>query len=628
MKLHVRRNFSLVFLLWMMVGASVVGASAQSRPLPPYNILLVTPDQMSAAFMHTYGYPSPNTPNIDQLASQGALFLRAYSAGPWTTPSFGTIFTGLFPTVHGMTLPPYQGCGSSITDPMVSGGIPQVPRYVNLSRNKPTLIEILKAQGMITAADNANCWSMFDLVDRGWDFFKFNAGYQKTVPGHPDHGDPFYLTASQTLSWAQQWLAAHRHQRFFLWVHFMEPHSPYNAPRDYDRFKTASDFPDLYPDNAKDSEKLYTLAKLGDVHAIRRLRQTYAAKILYVDQYVGELMKTVHSMGLDENTIVILVSDHGELLFSHPEDFNTADHRSLYDTDMHIPLIFRGPGIPAGKRVDALASHYDLLPTILDFDNLPHPSRVDGATLKGILSGSSSRAHPYLFGEETSIEPQYSIRDERFKLIESLRTGRIQCFDNLLDPAEQREICAEIPQKAAELKQALDQHIQAMIHEAKSYPDWEDNLALAVIEQRDSRGLQTLAPREHTVRPSRGTDYQLSGYRWSASTGAGECPGVSYWAQPGVGDASVIWRSDTPLSGEYDISICYGGSAETGRPLATNAGFMVRFKGGTLSFPIDQNQNQGRWVLLGRFRDPISVRLTNRSDGPVVAGTIRFVRVP
>jgi hypothetical protein len=167
-----------------------------------------------------------------------------------------------------------------------------------------------------------------------------------------------------------------------------------------------------------------------------------------------------------------------------------------------------------------------------------------------------------------------------------------------------------------------------MMQEAKSYPDWEDNLALAVIEQRDSRGLLTLAPREHTVRPLRGADYQLSGYAWSVSTGAGDCPGVSYWAQPGDDEASVTWRSDTPLTGEYDISVCYGGPAETGRPLATNANFIVRFKGGTLSYPIDQIQSQGHWILLGRFHNPVSVQLTNRGDGPVVAGTVRFVRVP
>ena len=138
---------------------------------PSYNIILVEPDQLRADSIHAYGYSLPDTPNIDTLVRQGTLFLRAYSAGTWTTPSVGSIFTGLFPAVHGMTLPPYLGCGPSITRPMLTGGLPDVPPFVSLSLLKPTLPEVLKTHGMITAADNANCWSFFDLVHRGWDSF-------------------------------------------------------------------------------------------------------------------------------------------------------------------------------------------------------------------------------------------------------------------------------------------------------------------------------------------------------------------------------------------------------------------------------------------------------------------------
>jgi arylsulfatase A-like enzyme len=96
-----------------------MGNSYAEEGSVPYNIILLTPDQTRADALHTYGYPSLDTPNIDQLAREGTVFTRAYSAAPWTTPSFGSIFTGLYPTVHGMTLPPYQGCGPYITHPMV-----------------------------------------------------------------------------------------------------------------------------------------------------------------------------------------------------------------------------------------------------------------------------------------------------------------------------------------------------------------------------------------------------------------------------------------------------------------------------------------------------------------------------
>ena len=144
--------------------------------------------------------------------------------------------------------------------------------------------------------------------------------------------------------------------------------------------------------------------------------------------------------------------------------------------------------------MDALAAHYDLLPTIFDLEGLPIPSQVDGKSLKPILDGSATEVNRYVYGEVSLLEPQYSIRDQRYKLIESLRSGRIQCFDLLTDPGENHDVCDALPAVAAELKQALDAHLQYMVAKAKSFSDWENNQSLAVIEQRDSRALQTLAP--------------------------------------------------------------------------------------------------------------------------------------
>ena len=81
------------------------------------------------------------------------------------------------------------------------------------------------------------------------------------------------------------------------------------------------------------------------------------------------------------------------------------------------------------------------------------------------------------------------------------------------------------------------------------------------------------------------------------------------------------------MIGDYEVSLWYTGGSDPGQKLATDANFTVRFKGGTLSFPVDQSQGQDRWNVLGRFHDPVAVELTNRASGPVVAGTVRFVRV-
>lgn len=588
---------------------------------PPYNIILITPDQMGADYMHTYGYPFADTPNIDQLASEGTAFTQMYTGAPWTTPSFGIIFTGLFPTVHGMTLPPYKGCGPAISQPLTDGRIPTVPSNLLLSPNKPILPEMLKAHGMITAADNSNCWSIWDIVHRGWDSFKFLPGYQLPVPGHRSSSS-FYLTAPHTTAWAMQWLKDHRNKRFFFWIHYMEPHAPFNEPPEYDRFKELGSDRNL-PDDAQ----LHQSAKLQNRNAIRRMQELYAGKILYVDHYIGQILTTVRNLGLNKNTIIILTSDHGQLLYSHPADFNTADHRSLYNADLHVPLIIVGPGIPSGKRVDNLVSNYDLVPTIMSLENLPPPARTDGVSLKPVIEGMSAKPpNQYLFAEETNLKPQYSVRNDRYKLIETMPSGTIQCFDEATDWRELHNICAQIPQEASELKAVLDRHIQRMIEQAKTYPDWKNNVALAVLEQRDSEGLKTLSLPSLVISPPGGSHYQLCGQAWSKDRAPNNFGHFAYWAPSGAADASVIWRSDTPLIGDYKISVWYGSIDRSGIKQATNATYTVYFKGGSLSFPVDQNQDQGQWRAIGVFHDPTYVELTNRANGAVVAGAVRFVK--
>ncbi|HEX5484216.1 MAG TPA: sulfatase-like hydrolase/transferase [Terriglobia bacterium] len=620
MKIRLRRLgvMTLLAAAYVFLDLGLCSAAAKAR----YNIVLLTPDQLGAKYMHTYNYPYHDTPNIDRLASEGTVFVHAYSAGSWTTPSFGSILTGLFPTVHGMTLPPYESCGPYITRPLTSGKLPPVPVDLTLSKYKPILPELLKPAGMITAADNANCWSIWDVASRGWDAFKFFPGYQLPVAGHPG-ASSFYLTAPQTTEWAENWLKAHKSSRFFLWVHYMEPHTPYNAPPQYDRFKTPDDYPDLTISNRANTPGLYPMAETGDVHAIRRLEQLYAAKILYMDHYVGQFLETVRRLDLKQNTIVILLSDHGQLLYSHPKDFNIDDHRSLYDADQHVPLIFWGAGIAAGQRVEALAGQYDLLPTILSLEGLPLPKLTDGKSLIPVLTGKTEQVNDYVYGEETAQTPQYSIRNMRFKLIETMRTGAIECFDLKVDPDEQRSICDLVPRTATQLKAALDKHITQMVREAHSYPDWQHNQALAVLEQRDTPQLEQLAPR-HIEIGDVGAQFQLTGRSlWRLS------PQGIFWAPPGDGSAWARWRFDTPMIGDYEIAVRWKQVAEAGPQLATHAEFLVRFKGGTRSFVVNLSDppEGNSWLTLGKFHDPISVKLTNRADGSIIAGRVRFQRL-
>ena len=278
-----------------------------------------------------------------------------------------------------------------------------------------------------------------------------------------------------------------------------------------------------------------------------------------------------------------------------------GDHASVYDADLHVPLIVRGPGIAAGKRVDALVSHYDLLPTLLDLEGLSAPSNVDGVSLKPIFAGQASSVHPYLFAEESVLTPQYAVRDARYKLIETLRTGEIQCFDNQTDPGEKEDICTQIPQKSSRIEACAGSAHSGDGRAGQLYPDWENNQALAVLEHRDSKALETLTPHELSIAPPYGWDLQLTGRLWKSVQGAADPQLSDFWAPPGAGAASATWWPGTELIGNYEVSLWFSGGSDPGQKLATDASFTVRFDGGTLSFPIDQSQGQGALERIGAF---------------------------
>ena len=614
----------LIGISCLLVAGSqqVVSQNQPEQQAAPYNIILLTADQMSADYMRLYGAPYEDTPNIEALAAKGTVFTRMYTGAPWTTPSFGVTLTGLFPTVHGMTLPPYEGCGASISQPLTDGKLPTVPSRLLLSPHKPILPEMLKSYGMITAADNSNCWSIWDVMSRGWDSFKFFPGYQLLVPEHPGSSE-FYLTAPKTTAWAQEWLTQHQHQRFFLWVHYMEPHAPFNEPAEFDRFKEPENYPNL-----GDTADLHRLAKLQNIHAIRRMQELYAGKILYADHYIGELLQTVRALGLDKNTILIFTSDHGQLMYSHPADFNTSDHRSLYSSDLHVPLIVVGPGVPAGKRIEDLVSNYDIVPTIMGLDHLPAPAKTDGANLSAVIQGKAEAPpHKYIFAEESNLIPQYSVRSDRYMLIETMPSGQIQCFDEAADWHEVHSICKQIPEQAAELKSVLDEHIQDEVKQAQSYPDWKDNFGLAILQGRDSTNLKMLAHADTVVNAAGGASYQLAGSAWRMDKASNNLGHFAYWAPAGDGSTYVNYRSDTPFIGDYRVSVWYGSIDDPHVKQATNANYTVHFKGGSMSFPVDQQKGQGMWQSLGVFHDPTFVTLTDRANGAVVAGAVRFEQV-
>lgn len=586
------------FGIWIMailvlgVGGHYLAGLPQNQQGP--NVLLIVADQLQADRIHSYGNPRLTTPNIDRLAERGVRFAHYFTVGSWTAPSFSALHTSLFPSRNGVTL-------------LWRPGMPV------LNKDVPVMAEDFKNHGFYTTAVVNNSLAGQALTGRGFDEYYEGAAVAINVTERVGLDANSLHTAPATLDRLIPWLDHHHSQRFFLYVHFWEPHSPYNPPPEDDLFKS-----DAYPymsDTGYDVAHgpLKRLAMLGDQKAIERLYQLYDGKIHFVDRYIGKLLDHVHELGLDDNTIIALTSDHGELMFSHPKDYLTADHRSLYDEDLHIPFIVAGPGVPQGEVIEGLASNIDSAPTLLNLAGLPPLDDAEGHSLVPMIEGKTSSINPYTYAEEDLGPVARSVRSENYRLIRYLWDGKTQLFDLNHDPHEQTDVSRENPSALAELSARLDEWMKV------NQPSREIQLRRwRIFTQYDK---ETIVD-DQTI----GSRFLLTGGGWhnDVATQSGNWEVGAFWTDGGDGSRSAVWRTDNPLIGNYRISIYYG-HPNIGR-LASNAAFNIVSESGAKTVQVDYNHHAGEWSLLGTATNPYYVKVTNAADGAIIADAVKFER--
>jgi arylsulfatase A-like enzyme len=322
----------LVFLSVLAVLAGVAFQStrlvrweATSGRTGRYNVLLVTVDSLRADHLGCYGDSRASTPSMDRLATEGVLFERAETSVPITLPAHASLLTGTYPACHGV-----RNDGT-----------------YRLGPRAETLAEILKRFEYRTGA----VISGYPLVSR----FGLSQGfdtYDDHLPPERERQIGFReRTAEEVARAGIAWLEAIGSQRFFLWLHFFDPHAPYAPPSPY---------------------------------AERFSRAPYDGEIAFVDTQVGQVLETLRNLGLTDRTLVVLVSDHGEGLGDHGE----ATHGAfLYESTLRVPMILSLPGpLPRGRRVLTPVRTIDLMPTILRIVDLPEPDDVQGTSLLPLTS--------------------------------------------------------------------------------------------------------------------------------------------------------------------------------------------------------------------------------------------------
>jgi arylsulfatase A-like enzyme len=312
------------------------------------NIVLVLIDTLRADRCSAYGYGRATTPHLDALARRGVLLEEACATASWTWPSTASILTGLQPEQHGV-----EDASSSF-----------------LGQPLDTLAEALQRAGFTTAA-----WSGSPLIvpDKG-----FSQGFEFFDASREGRLRRSDLIVPPALDW----LGTARGTRFFLYLHLMEPHAPFqplaggraqfapSVPRDYDPRKVLDYNWDLQREGFDGSGTRRTASVVPEVEQ-RWISDLYDGCVWSADHYLGLLLARLEELGLTDQTIVAVTSDHGEELFEHGlVTHGSTLHREL----VRVPLVLAGPGLPRGERVAGPRSLAALGPTL---------ARLGGAELAG-----------------------------------------------------------------------------------------------------------------------------------------------------------------------------------------------------------------------------------------------------
>lgn len=428
--------------LSVMGGSGVIVAEPILRELQPQhakkNLLLISIDTLRQDTLGCYGYHRNTTPFLDQLASKGARFGNVTGVGPYTLPTHATILTGLFPQRHGAV---------HTLDRFVSERVAYLPR-------------LMRAAGYHTAAFTGGGYVS--------DVFGFDGGFDRFSIADPLRLEDFHLDTLDPsrkafrlkygLPGAAEWIEQRGTEPWFLFLHTFIAHE-YKAPQEFlERFDSKPEttpgrtFPQWFLEDHWRTEQ----ASPGDV---AHLRDRYDATVSYGDQMLRDLFARLESSGRLANTVVVVLSDHGEEFFEHGGLRHSV---TLYEEMVRIPWIITGPGIAPTTLVKEPVSQADVFPTLLELVDLEIPEGLDGhsrvATLRHDLSDFVET--PLFSHVATQYSRRSSLRRGPWKVIKN--DAAIEGFHEASSPLELYDLRAD-PTEATNLSASQKAEVRNML---------------------------------------------------------------------------------------------------------------------------------------------------------------------
>lgn len=444
-----RRRAFLLLLTLAALGVPLPWALAQPEPLPKTtettashtikHVVLITIDTLRQDALGCYTPGRDNSPHLDQLARDGTIFTNTFSSAPWTMPAIASILTGMAPSVHQLT--------------EVQKALPE---------GLPTLAQYMKDAGYRTAAVGFNSFLAPRVkLDRGFQEYQWFPAPAITAKSF-DFGLAQWLWAlplSKTATTegltdhAIDWFKENGQQDSFFWIHYFDPHIPYSPPV---RFQ---------PDDAKRAamgKQFWDLERVQDGHVGRTseerewIRSLYDGEVRYVDEQVGRLLDALRNMGLYDDSLIILTSDHGEEFWDH----DRFEHgHTLYNELIRVPLLVKLPGEHRGAAAAPCVSTQTLLPTVLDLCGIaPAQEQILPPPLTPLLRDPNApfTERPIVSGTLLYFDQMDSVVFGHMKYIRGKLSGHESLFNLNQDPGEHNSLAVQDPENVARGRQLLE----------------------------------------------------------------------------------------------------------------------------------------------------------------------------
>ncbi|MBK8900853.1 MAG: sulfatase [Anaerolineaceae bacterium] len=419
------------------------------------NVLLLTIDTLRADILGCYGYRKPISPNIDRLAEGGIRFQQAITGGSWTQAAFPVLLTSTYASMYGGCLGPLAG-------------------------QRPSPISALSAQGYTTGA-----FSTSPLLSRT---YAYDRGFHHFVDLVPGETDPFlrrikggqfllrkplthqlaavfnkqirpaslYVSATELTNEVCRWLDE-VDGPFFAWVHYMDVHWPYHCESQLKKpQEVAQAWHDLDHMHKANWEGVPITAAQRQ-HYIN----LYEQALQYTDAEIGRLLDYMDSLDLSGDTVVILVSDHGEEFMERR--YWGHFENNLHDEILKVPLIITLPRRATGQVIERQVRLLDIMPTVLDLCSCVPPEGLQGTSMRPLWSGEAGLYDPEVSISEMQRGGQHmiAVRTEGFKYIwDNQRPDQPRLFNLQTDPHERHNVFEDFPQEAAQLQAHVDEHRQ------------------------------------------------------------------------------------------------------------------------------------------------------------------------